>query len=173
MAVHLFRFPKRASPNSFRWIPPSSLIASIQRKRSNPSNQPSTTWTSIIMGWTCLRPNLILPNPRYFRVLLPLPVTHGFAHQHLWASEIYQSHALSSINEHFYSRQFPVFHLLRKKADADAFSPFGVALVLWWNVPNSIASNIPFFVAKPLHSVWNLWVFFIQFLAIWLGSEHF
>ena len=46
-----------------------------------------------------------------------------------------------------------VFHLLGKKASVDTFYPFGISLALGWNVPNSIASKIPFFAAEPLYSV--------------------
>ena len=68
IAAYLFMFPKRTSPDSVRCTASSHLIASIPRRRSNPSNRPSTT--STIRERSCSRPNLILPYPR---LILPHP----------------------------------------------------------------------------------------------------
>ena len=73
MVAHLFGFPKCASPDLVRYMPPSSLITSIPRSRLNPTNHPSMTWTSTITGRACSRSSFILPYPWHLRVL-PLAV---------------------------------------------------------------------------------------------------
>ena len=127
MVAHLFRFPKHTSPDLVRWTPLNSLIASIPRSRTNPSICPSTTRTSTITGQAHSRPNLILG-------------THGTSAVSTLTSSLHWQHTtlLTSICEHpkstrtmhshlltstFTNRQYPVFHLLEKKAGADAFSP--------------------------------------------------
>ena len=119
MAAHLFKFLKCTSPDSVRYMPLCSLITSIPRKRSNPSNRLSTTRTSTIMGQTCSRPNLILLYPQHFRVLpsaVNTPTSFCLHHRH--------TGLLTSVCEHPESTRAMHSRLLTNRFIADNFRFF-------------------------------------------------